>query len=565
MRSGKIAGVSHSFRRLSLLRPLSLVLFVGMAALARAAADDDLALRVVLLANGADPDSLRVAQHYAEARGVPVANIVALKMPLTESITWREFLTTIWQPLEEELVRAKWIDAAPMSLTDANGRRKYAVSGHRISALVVCRGVPLKIEHDATLFVEVPALKVRSEFRTNAGAVDSELSLLAQPNYPINAFVPNPLFKREQPTWLDRGKVVEVSRLDGPTVEDALALVDHALAAERAGLAGRAYVDIGGIHANGDVWLESVVKELGALGFDTTVDREPTTMPATARIDAPALYFGWYAGDINGPFALPGFQFPPGAIAMHIHSYSARTLRSPAAGWAGPLVSRGATATLGNVFEPYLEFTHRPDLFLHALMGGATLADAAYFALPELSWQTVLIGDPLYRPFAVPLLEQGRNLPRLSPGLAGYVILRQMRLLDAAGKGGEATALARIAQREAPSLAVGVALARRLSEAGDNASAATALGFAALLKLFPTDQWALAREAAQVLEACGQPARAIEVWRTLLGTATMPAELRVAWLSDAKKAARAAGDIAQINAWQVELDRLGVPPESTKK
>lgn len=565
MRSGKIAGVSHSFRRLSLLRPLSLVLFVGMAALARAAADDDLASRVVLLANGADPDSLRVAQHYADARGVPAANIVALKMPLTESITWREFLTTIWQPLEEELVRAKWIDAAPMSLTDATGRRKYAVSGHRISALVVCRGVPLKIEHDATLFVEVPALKVRSEFRTNAGAVDSELSLLAQPNYPINAFVPNPLFKREQPTWLDRGKIVEVSRLDGPTVEDALALVDRALAAERGGLAGRAYVDIGGIHANGDVWLELVVKELGALGFDTTVDREPTTMPATARIDAPALYFGWYAGDINGPFALPGFQFPPGAIAMHIHSYSARTLRSPTAGWAGPLIGRGATATLGNVFEPYLEFTHRPDLFLHALMGGATLADAAYFALPELSWQTVLIGDPLYRPFAVPLIEQGRNLPRLSPGLAGYVILRQMRLLDAAGKVGEATALARIAQREAPSLAVGVALARRLSEAGDNASAATTLGFAALLKSFPTDQWALAREAAQVLEMCGQPARAVEVWRTLLGTAIMPAELRVAWLGDAKKAARAAGDIAQINAWQGELDRLGVPPEAAKK
>ena len=544
------------------LRIFLLGLLVGAAALARAA-EDDPAARVVLLANSDDPDSLRIAHHYAEARGVPEANIVALKMPLTEAITWSEFVATIWQPLEERLVRDQWIDAIPMGLTDGVGRRKYAVSGHRIAALVVCRGVPLKIDHDPALMGEEPP-KMRAEFRTNAGAVDSELSLLARPNYPINAFVPNPLFQKERPSRLDRGQVVEVARLDGPTVEDALALVDRALAAERGGLVGRAYVDLGGIHASGDLWLEAVVKQLESLGFDTTVDRAPTTMPATARFDTPAFYFGWYANDLNGPMALPGFRFPPGAIAMHIHSYSARTLHSPTAGWAGPLIGRGATATLGNVFEPYLEFTHRPDLLLQALADGAMLADAVYFALPVLSWQTVLIGDPLYRPFAVPLVEQGKHLSRLGPGLTGYVVLRQMRLLDALGRRAEATALARTAQREAPSLAVGLELARRLHEAGDNAGAANALGFVMLLNSFPPDQWALAREVAQELETCGRPGRAVEVWRTLLGSATLPAELRVPWLADARKAALAAGDFAQVNAWQGELDRLGVPPEAAK-
>src|SRR5471032_2292667 len=147
MRSRKKSFARQSRRHLRALRKLLFGLLAG-AALAHAA-DDDLAARVVLLANSDDPDSLRIAHHYAEARGVPVANIVALKMPLTEAITWPEFLTTIWQPLEEELVRSKWIDAIPMKLTDTLGRRKYAVSGHRIAALVVCRGVPLKIEHDA--------------------------------------------------------------------------------------------------------------------------------------------------------------------------------------------------------------------------------------------------------------------------------------------------------------------------------------------------------------------------------------------------------------------------------
>ncbi|MSU23543.1 MAG: TIGR03790 family protein [Opitutus sp.] len=351
------------------------------------------------------------------------------------------------------------------------GPEKYAPSGHRITALVLCRGVPLKLTHDPALYAEARPFTSKAEFRTNSGAVDSELSALAQPNYPINAFVPNPLFQNDRPTSFEHALVVKVSRLDGPTVEDALALVDRALAAERTGLLGRAYVDLGGVHPDGDRWLASVVTQLEALGFDASVDREPGTMPASARCDAPVLYFGRYAGDLNGPFALPGFRFPPGAIALHIHSYSASTLRSPTTGWTGPLIARGVTATVGNVFEPYLQLTHRPELLLRALARGATLADAAYYALPALSWQTILIGDPLYRPFAVPLADQIKNLRGLPPPLAGYAVLRRMRELDAAKRPAEAMALALTAQRDAPSLAVAVALAHRLqaSHADDGA------------------------------------------------------------------------------------------------
>ena len=200
------------------------------------AADDTLPARVILLTNSGDPDSLRIARHYAEVRGVPSANLIALKMPLTESITWREFVGTIWQPLLEELVRREWIDAIPRSLTHPVGRRKYAPQGHRIVALVACRGVPLRIGHDAALYTEVLPFTSRGEFRTNAAAVDAELSLLAQPNHPINAFVPNVLFQNEHPTRYELAQVVKVTRLDGPTADDAFALVDRAMAAERTGL-----------------------------------------------------------------------------------------------------------------------------------------------------------------------------------------------------------------------------------------------------------------------------------------------------------------------------------------
>lgn len=533
-----------------------------MLTLGAKAAEGNLAARVVLLANSADPDSLRVARHYAEVRGVPPENIIALKLPLAESITWREFVVALWEPLLDELLRAKWVDAIPMALTDRVGRRKLAVHGHRIGALVTCRGVPLKIEHDPALDLGTP-LTQRAEFRTNAGAVDSELSLLAQPNYPIAAFVPNPLFQKENPDALERLQVVRVSRLDGPTVEDALGLVDRAVAAERTGLLGRAYVDMGGIHGAGDRWLEALAIQLESLGWAPAVDRDPATLSATARCDAPVLYFGWYASDLNGPFALPGFRFPPGAIAFHIHSYSAGTLRSTTSGWTGPLVARGVTATVGNVFEPYLEQTHRPDLFFRALARGATLVEAAYFSLPALSWQAMLIGDPLYRPFAVSWETQVQTLATAPPRLTSYAVLRRVNASVASGRRDEALALARSMQRTVPSLALGLALSRLLSEAGDDDSAANALGFVSLLTTIPTDEWALAREAALQLERLGRPVRAVELWRSLLATESLPSELRVTWLPEARRAAQTAFDLTQAIAWERALADLAGP--STEK
>jgi uncharacterized protein (TIGR03790 family) len=358
------------------------------------------AARVVLLANRDDPDSLRIARHYAEVRGVPAVNLIALPLPPTETITWREFVATVWEPLRAALVAQRWIDATVSDSRDAVGRRRYAPFGHRLSALVVCRGVPLRIAADPQLVTEVPPLTKRAEFRTNEGSVDGELSLLATANQPITAYVANPLFQNDHPTALQRGEVVKVARLDGPTVADALALVDHAVAAERDGLRGRAYIDLAQRDRNGDGMLESAGKLIAAAGFETVVDRAPATFPATTQLESPVWYFGWYTPNLDGPFAVPGFRFPAGAIALHIHSFSAATLRDPGHGWTGPLVARGVTATVGNVYEPYLMLTHRPDLFARALLRGDTLVDAAYYALPALSWQAVLVGDPLYRPLA---------------------------------------------------------------------------------------------------------------------------------------------------------------------
>ncbi|MEZ0258380.1 MAG: TIGR03790 family protein, partial [Chthoniobacter sp.] len=87
------------------------------------------------------------------------------------------------------------------------------------------------------------------------------------------------------------------------------------------------------------------------------------------------------------------------AVAVHIHSYSAMTLRDPLHHWTGPLLSVGAAATLGNVYEPYLSLTPQLDVFHDRLRAGFTFAESGYMAMRALSWMTTLVGDPLYRPY----------------------------------------------------------------------------------------------------------------------------------------------------------------------
>src|SRR5437867_798060 len=89
-----------------------------------------------------------------------------------------------------------------------------------------------------------------------------------------------------------------------------------------------------------------------------------------------------------------------GAVAYHLHSFSAHILRAADQYWVGPLLADGATATLGYVEEPYLEGTvNVASLFASFTIFGFSFGEAAYAAQQSISWQTTVLGDPLYRPF----------------------------------------------------------------------------------------------------------------------------------------------------------------------
>jgi tetratricopeptide (TPR) repeat protein len=92
----------------------------------------------------------------------------------------------------------------------------------------------------------------------------------------------------------------------------------------------------------------------------------------------------------------------PGAFAYHLHSYSAENIRSATSNWVGPLLAKGATVTMGSVDEPYLSGTPDLSVFISRLtFFGFTFGEAAYASQGTLSWQTTVVGDPLYQPFAL--------------------------------------------------------------------------------------------------------------------------------------------------------------------
>ena len=474
--------------------------------------------RVVVVANQNDFESQELAHYYMAKRGIPDENLVLLKTDTKEEISWDVFIATIFNPLRKELIEAGWIEAsASTERTDLHGRWTPIPLSHKIDYLVICRGVPLKIQNDSErLKLETFPPEAPEILNANRSAVDSELALMAYPSYSIVGFIPNPLFHVPKAEYsVQQRRVIKVARLDGPDSASVRSLIDQACEAEKYGLRGRAYVDLGGPYSKGDTWLETTAEIIDEMGFDLQVETSKALITSGARFDAPALYFGWWKAAPEGAVANSDFRFPPGAVAFHIHSFSAKTVRSLNQAWVGPMVMRGATAVMGNVNEPYLEFSHYPHYFMQALKDGWTLGDAAFYSLPSLSWQAVLIGDPLYVPFKVTLDEQVRNLSQEHPRLNQYVFIRKMRLLEREGKQEEALEFGQCGFISAPGFALAYALAEAYLSAGERAKMLQTVDFINHLSyIYPEDRM-IAKAIAELLDREGEGKKAAEIYRKI--------------------------------------------------
>lgn len=393
---------------------------------------------VVVIYNSKLPESKALADFYARKRDVPPSQILGFALSDQEAITRTEFRQTLQKPLAKRLEDLKLWRSGRGDLPGTNGIRvpvARKIVSSKIRYAVLCYGVPLKIQRDQD-FHEAEEEAMRPELRRNEAAVDSELACLPQmaQGYTLAGPHLNLIYGVTNATMIHpTNGVLIVARLDGPTPAIARGLVDKALQAEADGLWGRAYFDVRNIadpgYKLGDEWIRNASRLAQQLGYETEVDEGSDTFPAGFPMSQIAIYMGWYREHVGGPFAQAQVEFMPGAFAYHLHSYSAFSLRSADTHWVGPLLAKGVTATMGCVEEPYL--TGTPDMSVFAgrwLYFGFTFGEAAAACQTVLSWQTTVVGDPLYRPFGNSLQEQHRLLQARKSPLVEWSTLRLCNL-----------------------------------------------------------------------------------------------------------------------------------------
>lgn len=377
---------------------LSFLTLVFALPLAAAVPDAPDPQTVAVIYNSELPESKKLAELYAKGRSIPLQNLVGLKLPDKEQISRLDFDSLIRLPLIAEFDRRKWWERR----TDPNGYLTLAST--RIQILACMRGVPSRIKHPKPKPKLEPGEKPKPHspkdwLKSSDASVDSELVLLGIEGQNLEGPLNNPYFDKDRTIRTAGIPLLLVGRIDGPSFATCERMIRDALATEKTGLWGMALVDIANKIKQGDQWLENVATSLANAGIPTQVDRFNPTLPLNYPINNTAIYFGWYDGTVSGPFKNPNFQFKQGAVAVHLHSFSAAQLRNPKGNWCAPILDKGAAATLGNVYEPLLHLTHHFDIFTDRLLKGYSLVEAAYMSYPALSWQGVVLGDPLYRPF----------------------------------------------------------------------------------------------------------------------------------------------------------------------
>jgi uncharacterized protein (TIGR03790 family) len=478
---------------------------------------------VAVVVNDNSAESRRIAEHYAQTRGLPQSNVLRIQTSSDDAIERDAYVKTIEQPLGRAISRAGLQD--------------------RLLYLVLTKGVPLRIAGTSGL-------------SGTLASVDSELSLLyrrllGQPILPEGK-IDNPYYlgdrdiREARPFSHREHDIYLVTRIDAFTVDQALTLIDRA---QSPAGDGRIVLDARGMAGAGAQWLERTERRLTDQGHQTPVIVETAAQPANDRTAVLGYYSSGASHVASGDRSV-GMGFTPGSIAANLASFDARTFRQPSEGWRptaspdkatwfegsgdaliGDLIREGVTGVAGQVAEAYLLGAVRPDILFPAYFAGFNLGEAFYMAVPTLSWQAVVVGDPLCAPFSrKPLvrqqLEEGTDevtgLPGLFakrrvaallaanreiPAVAAPQVVRFQVLLENDDRVGARRALEEAIRLAPQALGLMVNLAQLEEQLGDDDAAIAR--YRRILEVQPTDVVALNNLAFALAVRHDQPAEAL--------------------------------------------------------
>jgi uncharacterized protein (TIGR03790 family) len=353
-----------------------LALFLIVAGALRAQTGEN----VLLVVNQNDAVSRQIGEYYRPRRSVPVANVCYLSATTEEEINWKTYEDQVERPIGDCLTKARLID--------------------QVLYVVTTSGVPLKVDG--------PGSGPLAEH----ASVDSELTLLYGKlkgrEYTRPGTLPNPLYARRDAHFAHPAfPIYLVTRLAAYDFNDVKAMIDRSLAARNR---GKFVIDLQSEKNDaGNNWLRNAAMLLPA----GRVLEDETTGPVYNQKNVIG-YASWGSNDSARHERWLHFVWLPGAIAAEFVSTSARTFKRPPDTWKptswkdkehyfggspqgliADLIHEGATGASGNTYEPYLGGCVRPDYLLPAYYLGRNLAESYYIGMPFLSWQGVVVGDPL--------------------------------------------------------------------------------------------------------------------------------------------------------------------------
>lgn len=332
------------------------------------------------MVNQASSISRAIADYYVERRHIPLANVCRVTVNPDEDISRDDFESKISRPIAVFLRRQRLED--------------------QILYIVTTSGVPLRIRGNSGSLI------------AEGASVDSELTLLYSDirglPHALPSGVRNPFFNKTYAQFRHPDfPIYLVTRLTGYDFADVKSIIDRAISARNRGWF---VIDLKAAdNTEGNTWLRNAARAL---------PKERVIVDETGKVlynqrDVIG-YASWGSNDPDRKQRHLGFQWLAGAIMTEYVSTNGRTFTRPPDSWnlgswsdsknwfvgspqslTADYVHEGVTGASGHVYEPFLQFTPRPDILLPAYYRGRNLAESYYLAIPALSWMNIVVGDPL--------------------------------------------------------------------------------------------------------------------------------------------------------------------------
>lgn len=355
--------------------------------------------RTLVIMNSNNDASVRIGQYYQAARNIPSENMVFLDVPDSVGITIQQYLDDVHDPISQLITTNNLQD--------------------KIKFIVTTYGVPIKV---------------------GSMALDDVLTDFYNPDPDYLPTKPEDVSDYPHDYYLSKKRIdssyamILTARLDGPNEALIKALIDKAVYAEQFNNVTEAHttcIDLrnitpsvySGYYAQAERFIGTGI--LTSLSTTLNVNTSSALFAKNSCSDV-QYYYGWYSYwnfiDIFQEYLRPG------SIAGHLDSASFYSVRDTGDNnWGIHLLERGATAVYGAISEPYTMAFPCSGILYDRLKKGFNLAEAYWSSTNTLRWRMILIGDPLYNPFAqesqndsaAPVIS---NIDSAPSGFRSYVI-----------------------------------------------------------------------------------------------------------------------------------------------